>query len=96
MTTDDHGGMTTHLREVVAEICAYEPGEIEDEALLFDDLGLDSISLLDVLATMSGTYSQLVGIAPQELDIGDRTTYADLERLMISVVSGRTTEGAVE
>lgn len=96
MTTDEHVAMTTHLRGVVAEICAYEPDEIEGDALIFDDLGLDSISLLDLLATMSQTYPELVGVAPQELDVGDDTRYVDLERLMLTVASRGAAEGALE
>lgn len=96
MPNPDQTAMTSDLRRVVAEICAYEPDEIEGSALLFDDLGLDSISLLDVLATMSQSHPQLVGLAPQELEIDESTTYDALERLMLGIVSEPATEGALE
>lgn len=55
MTTADTTNIQRELRLLIADICAYEPEEIEADALLFDDLGLDSISLLDVFVSMSRT-----------------------------------------
>lgn len=88
MTITDTTSMTEELRDLVAEICAYDPQDIDPEALIFDDLGLDSISLLDVFVSMSRVYPQLVGVSPQEADLGDHTTYRDLETLLVSLVTG--------
>lgn len=87
MTTTDTVTMVQELRDLVAEICAYDPDDIDPDALIFDDLGLDSISLLDVFVTMSRAYPQLIGVTPGDADLGDHTTYRDLETLLVSVVS---------
>ena len=89
MTTPvpDPATVADDLRTLVAEICAYEPEEIDHDALIFDDLGLDSITLLDVFATLSLSYHQLRGMSPQDADLGDHTTYRDLETLMVSAIT---------
>lgn len=74
------------LRATAAEVAALEPEDIGTHDKLLDDLGLDSIMLLDLLATLSGPYPQLVGVAPAETNINDDSTFGQLEATFLSIV----------
>ena len=38
----------TKIKEIIADVAALEPNEIGDEARFVEDLGLDSLSLLEI------------------------------------------------
>lgn len=42
----------TEVRKIIAEIIEMEPSEIDGDAHLVEDLGMDSMMALEILATM--------------------------------------------
>lgn len=65
------------LLRVLSRIAEVEPGQIRESSHLQEDLGLDSIARLEVLAGIE----EEVGVSVPELEVGPQTTVADLRRL---------------
>lgn len=53
------------IRNIVAEISELEPEEITDEGLLKDDYSIDSMRMIEILATLEKSYN--IKIAQDEL-----------------------------
>ncbi|WP_136518792.1 MULTISPECIES: aminotransferase class I/II-fold pyridoxal phosphate-dependent enzyme [Cellulomonas] len=56
--------LSTDIRRTVAQIASYDLDEIEDGHRLADDLGFDSIMLMDLFATLARTYPGVRAIDP--------------------------------
>lgn len=77
---------SAELQVEAANVAALEPQDIGSDDRLLDDLGLDSIMLLDLLATMARKYPALAQITPADVSIGDNSTFGELERTFLSIV----------
>lgn len=49
--------LTGDIRRVVAEICEVEPVEVTMEANFVEDLGMDSMQALEIMASLEKKYS---------------------------------------
>ena len=49
--------LTGDLREIVSEICEVDPEEVTMEANFVDDLGMDSMQALEIMASLEKKYS---------------------------------------
>ncbi|MEV6820014.1 aminotransferase class I/II-fold pyridoxal phosphate-dependent enzyme [Nocardiopsis dassonvillei] len=77
--------MSTDLLKTVAEIASYETHEIDPGKLMIDDLGFDSIMIMDLVSSLANNYPQIRAIDPWE-DFQDDITYADLELRLHALV----------
>lgn len=74
------------IRELIADACALEPGEISDGGKLLG-YGLDSVRLVEVLAALEDDYD--IDLDGEELGMGEIRTVADLIRFVDAVVERR-------
>ena len=49
--------LTVDIREIVGEICEVEPEEVTMEANFVEDLGMDSMQALEIMASLEKKYS---------------------------------------
>lgn len=80
--------LNADLLETVAEIASYETNEIEHKHLMIDDLGFDSLMLIDLLASLAKKYPEIRRFDASTA-FSDDITYGDLEaglrRLLLGV-----------
>ncbi|MEU3857979.1 acyl carrier protein [Streptomyces sp. NPDC028722] len=50
----------TRIREIIAENIDVDPGRLSDTALFIDELGADSLKLIDVLSALEMEYSIVI------------------------------------
>lgn len=65
LSVADAGVLREALRRAMATTLEVSLEEVADEALVFDDLGLDSIDVFDVLDQLAGEFD--VALEPEDL-----------------------------
>jgi long-chain acyl-CoA synthetase len=65
------------LLGVLSRVARVEPGQIQESSQLEENLGLDSIARLEVVAGIE----EELGVSVPELEVGPQTTVAELRRL---------------
>jgi acyl carrier protein len=65
LSTEDAGVLRESLRRAMATTLEVALEEVADAALVFDDLGLDSIDVFDVLDQLAGEFD--VALEPEDL-----------------------------
>jgi len=83
------GVITTLLAETVAEHLAVRPGELSPELHLADDLGVDSLAVLDLGMRLEDVFD--VWLTDEQL--GSLVTFADLDEAVREAVDRRTSNG---
>ena len=72
------------LKEMMAEIMETEPGEIKDDAQFVQDLGMDSMMALEVLASLEKKYKIVI---PEE-ELLKFTTLNNTVEVVSKIVNG--------
>jgi acyl carrier protein len=75
MNTDIHATVVDALLEVAPDV---EPGTLDSDALLREDLGLDSMDVLNLVVALH----EATGIEIPEADYGELTTVAAIARYL--------------
>ena len=65
LSEEDAGVLREVLRQAMATTLEVPLEEVADQALVFDDLGLDSIDIFDVLDQLAGEFD--VALEPEDL-----------------------------
>lgn len=72
------------VRSDVAQYLQLDPEKLTEYALLTEDLGVDSLTAIEMSIELEGRYS--IDISDEEL--AEVATYGDLERLVLSKTGG--------
>lgn len=78
--------LSAHLRDTVAQIASYESNEINPEHLMIDDLGFDSLMLMDLFASLAKRHPEIRKIDASATFSKD-ITFHDLESELRSLLS---------
>src|SRR5690625_2348609 len=81
----------TDIVEIVAEITSYDTHEVETDTPIIDDLGFDSIMLMDLYASLAKKYPEIRSLDATS-SVRDGMTIDDLERDLRAVIGGETAE----
>lgn len=77
--------LSTVIMDNVSELASYESHEIKPDDLLIEDLGLDSIMIMDLVSSCAKKYPALSKVNVAE-EFGEDITIADLERRIRDVI----------
>lgn len=66
------------IKGIVAEVSEMEPEEINNDGLLKDDYGIDSMRMIEILATLEKTY----GIKINQEDLSEMTTVHNIYKIV--------------
>lgn len=66
------------IKGIVAEVSEMEPEEINNDGLLKDDYGIDSMRMIEILATLEKTY----GIKINQEDLPEMTTVHNIYKIV--------------
>ena len=75
-------GLETRIRSIVAEQLGVESGEVTPDASILDDLGADSLDVVELVMSLEEAFDIEV---PDE-DVEERRTVGDVERYVIQAV----------
>lgn len=78
--------LSQELRETVAEIAAFDIDEIQPGSMLFDDIGLDSIMMMDIFATLTKRYPELRSVDATDPRWREDMPYRALENALLTLV----------
>lgn len=70
--------MTSKIKDIVADILELEVEDIKDDALILDDLGADSIAVMEIVMELEGEFDVEV---PTD-DIINLTTVNDIVKYL--------------
>lgn len=76
-------GIEVQVRAILAEQLGVEPGEITPEASILDDLGADSLDVVEMVMSLEDAFD--IEVPDEEVD-GLRTI-GDVERYVLNAVS---------
>ncbi len=83
--------ISAKVKEIIANVANLDPAEIADEASFIDDLGLDSLSLLEIGVDVD--YAFKLGVPEEKLQ--QLATVADTVDLVQSRLSERLGSAAI-
>ena len=66
------------IKGIVAEVSEMEPEEIDNDGLLKDDYGIDSMRMIEILATLEKNY----GIKINQEDLSEMTTVHNIYKIV--------------
>ena len=66
------------IKGIVAEVSEMEPEEIDNDCLLKDDYGIDSMRMIEILATLEKNY----GIKINQEDLSEMTTVHNIYKIV--------------
>ncbi|WP_079159571.1 acyl carrier protein [Streptomyces griseus] len=75
---------TSELRDMVADTLDVEPTALTDDALLIEELGVDSVVALELAVTLEQRY----GIRIPEEELVELRTFTDIRELLSRKLSG--------
>lgn len=87
----DRGQIQDKVKEIIASVANIEPAGISNEASFMDDLGLDSLSLLEIGVDVD--YAFKLGVAEERLQ--ELRTVADTVALVEACLAQRPEAPAV-
>lgn len=70
------------VKQDVAEYLQLDPASLTEYALLTEDLGVDSLTAIEMSIQLEGRY----GIDISDEELAEVSTYGDLEKLVLSKV----------
>jgi acyl carrier protein len=76
---------TEELRGIVANVAELEPAEVTDDALFTADLGIDSLTALEVVIRLEHRY----GVKFDESRLDELTCFAAVRELMLRKLASR-------
>ena len=76
-------GIELQIRSILAEQLGLEPAEIRPEANILDDLGADSLDVVEMVMSLE----QAFDIEMPDEDVESMRTIADLERFVASALA---------
>lgn len=79
--------LSTDLLETVAQIASYESHEIDPTHLMIDDLGFDSLMLMDLFASLAKKHPEIRKLDASST-FSDDITFADLEAELRTLLDG--------
>lgn len=71
------------VKQDVAEYLQLDPASLTEYALLTEDLGVDSLTAIEMSIQLEGRY----GIDISDEELAEVSTYGDLEKLVMSKVA---------
>ena len=66
------------IKGIVAEVSEMEPEEIDNDGLLKDDYGIDSMRMIEILATLEKNY----GIKINQEDLSEMRTVHNIYKIV--------------
>ena len=78
--------LSQDLRDKVADIAAFDPEEIQGTDLIYRDLGMDSIMMMDLLVSLTADYPDLKKISPSDPRWHEDISYSMLEEAFYEIL----------
>lgn len=83
--------ITEKIKEIIADVANLDPSEIGDEATFIEDLGLDSLSLLEIGVDVD--YQFKLGVSDERLK--ELRSVKDAVELVVQCLADRAPESEV-